>query len=968
MKGTLLVFAFCLFSIPIINAQLLNITIDSPLQCYGDSNGVVTAYGNGPGFYQWSDAAGLFYQDTSGTVSGLAAGTYFVEFSDTNIVFWMDTVILSQPPLISSFDTLYSCDSLFFQSSWYFSSVTVIDTLTAFNSCDSIATTFIDISDTISPTALCQNLTVYLDSLGNGSISINAYEIANSSAEFSGVQGQNGWEYGVYPAFNAAAYTQLTGFTGFVWNNPGAGAVLDFPQIDSFGGHPQFEGLRWAVRRWVSDHNGLVTISGDFYDRDLGGGDGANVRVFKNGAQVYEYLNIPGNAVPYSISMNVLAGDSIDFIIDPKFDASNDDTHFTALIMAEGISNGSYDNCTIASAIASKTNFSCADFGLNQVMLTVTDGYGNTNSCTAMITVAGASGIRNDTLSSCDSVQFNSNWYFSSVVLADTVPVSGGCDSITFTHIIISDTTNPMALCQNHTVYLDSSGQAALTAASLDAGSTDNCSVASLSLSVNSFDCSSLGVNAVTLIVTDNFGNSGSCLSSVTLLDTIAPTVSCKNLTIQLDSSGNALLLGEDTEIANSSAEFSGVQGQDGWEYGAYPAFSASSYAPLPNYTGSVWNNPGTTLDFPQIDPNGGHPQFEGLRWAVRRWVSDHNGPVILNGDFYDRDLGGGDGANVRIFRNGIQVYEYLDIPGTSVPYSLNLHLTYGDKLDFIIDPKFDAANDDTHFSAVITAQGINDASLDNCDIASAVPSLTAFSCADIGSNTVTLTVTDSSGNSSSCQASVLIDKYIHEITDSVVACNSYTWIDGNTYTSDNDTSTFALSGSICADTLIRLKLSINTADTSVIQNGTIFTANASNASFQWLDCNGNIPLTGDTSQTFNAAVNGSYALVVSQNGCVDTSACFTVTGLGFTERGAGHSFSLYPNPTDGMLNIESGSLYEEIRVSVLSVNGILLRKVVYKNASQLKLNVKDLLPGMYLIELQDEKGQRSFFKVVRRK
>ncbi|MCB9273925.1 MAG: hypothetical protein H6564_07780 [Lewinellaceae bacterium] len=63
--------------------------------------------------------------------------------------------------------------------------------------------------------------------------------------------------------------------------------------------------------------------------------------------------------------------------------------------------------------------------------------------------------------------------------------------------------------------------------------------------------------------------------------------------------------------------------------------------------------------------------------------------------------------------------------------------------------------------SASVTATQVNNGSSDNCGIASLSASPSSFDCGDIGSNTVTLTVTDVNNNSSSCTANVTVEDNI---------------------------------------------------------------------------------------------------------------------------------------------------------------------------------------------------------------
>ncbi|MEL6655337.1 MAG: T9SS type A sorting domain-containing protein [Bacteroidota bacterium] len=60
--------------------------------------------------------------------------------------------------------------------------------------------------------------------------------------------------------------------------------------------------------------------------------------------------------------------------------------------------------------------------------------------------------------------------------------------------------------------------------------------------------------------------------------------------------------------------------------------------------------------------------------------------------------------------------------------------------------------------TSTITAGQINDGSFDQCGSVSGALDITEFTCADVGDNTVTLTITDEEGNSSDCQATVTVE------------------------------------------------------------------------------------------------------------------------------------------------------------------------------------------------------------------
>jgi hypothetical protein len=93
-------------------------------------------------------------------------------------------------------------------------------------------------------------------------------------------------------------------------------------------------------------------------------------------------------------------------------------------------------------------------------------------------------------------------------------------------------------VCKDATIYLDANGQAVLTVDDVDNGYTDNCGIASRTLSKSNFDCSNTGSNSVTLTVTDINGNSATCTVNVNVIDNIAPALAGvpANTTVECDN------------------------------------------------------------------------------------------------------------------------------------------------------------------------------------------------------------------------------------------------------------------------------------------------------------------------------------------------------------------------------------------------------------------------------------------------
>ena len=81
-----------------------------------------------------------------------------------------------------------------------------------------------------------------------------------------------------------------------------------------------------------------------------------------------------------------------------------------------------------------------------------------------------------------------------------------------------SDDEPPVANCiAPFTLELDDSGNATITVADIDNGSTDNCLIDILSIDKTTFTSNDIGDNIVTLTVTDQSGNSTICTTTITI-------------------------------------------------------------------------------------------------------------------------------------------------------------------------------------------------------------------------------------------------------------------------------------------------------------------------------------------------------------------------------------------------------------------------------------------------------------------
>ncbi|MCP3980315.1 MAG: hypothetical protein GY716_13505 [bacterium] len=166
-------------------------------------------------------------------------------------------------------------------------------------------------------------------------------------------------------------------------------------------------------------------------------------------------------------------------------------------ITSPDVDNGSSDACGPVTLAASPNAFTCADIGANTVTLTATDEAGNTDTCPAQVDVV--------------------------------------------------DGTPPQAVCKDITLQLCGTDPATITAADIDDGSTDECSLASLTASQTTF--TTAGQFPVVLTATDASGNSSTCIATVTVVP--SPTVSA---TVDNDVSCNGASDGQATVITSGGS------------------------------------------------------------------------------------------------------------------------------------------------------------------------------------------------------------------------------------------------------------------------------------------------------------------------------------------------------------------------------------------------------------------------------
>jgi alpha-tubulin suppressor-like RCC1 family protein len=189
----------------------------------------------------------------------------------------------------------------------------------------------------------------------------------------------------------------------------------------------------------------------------------------------------------------------------------------------------------------------------------------------------------------------------------------------------------------------------------------------------------------------------------------------------------------------------------------------------------------------------------------------------------------------------------------------------------------------------------------------------------------------------------------IYSLVDSILACGPYTWINGITYSSGTNTPTVFLTSTNGCDSTITLNLSIESIDLSISESNGTLTANQAGVNYQWIDCSSNLPILGETDQVFTPSSDGSYAVVLNAN-CSDTSDCFDFETSNVTELNS--RVSIAPNPTNSSVIIKNSTF--PISTKIIDLTGKTLIDWSDESMQQM-IDLSKFQTGVYFVVIKSD-------------
>jgi hypothetical protein len=309
------------------------------------------------------------------------------------------------------------------------------------------------------------------------------------------------------------------------------------------------------------------------------------------------------------------------------------------------------------------------------------------------------------------------------------------------------------------------------------ASASDDCGVTSVTQSpAAGSTITGAGTYAIAITATDAGGNTASCNISLTLTDITPPSAVCQDLTAILDGGGNTGVTA--SAVNNGSSDACGI----------------ASIA-IDNGSFSCANTGANTVTLTVVDING----LSSTCTAVVT-VVDNEAPVIecnsggfingpsnnnfLNDVVLPNDLGqcgavftwdntvSDNCPNVTVaqvaglvpgtlFPVGTTTNTFVATDASGNTSSCSFNVTVNDIEFPVANCQNATVSLDATGNGSIGVADIDFGSTDNCGIDTEVLNNTSFTCANVGANTVILTVTDVHGNVSTCSSIVTVNDLV---------------------------------------------------------------------------------------------------------------------------------------------------------------------------------------------------------------
>lgn len=144
--------------------------------------------------------------------------------------------------------------------------------------------------------------------------------------------------------------------------------------------------------------------------------------------------------------------------------------------------------------------------------------------------------------------------------------------------------------------------------------------------------------------------------------------------------------------------------------------------------------------------------------------------------------------------------------------------------------------------------------------------------------------------------------------------------------------------------------------DTEVELSGVTLTSQATGSfTYQWVLCPSFTTIDGATEQSYEATVNGLYAVIISNGSCTDTSSCYTINSVGLEKNQFELDLNIHPNPSSAFFTITSENNLTG-KIYVLNTIGAIVYEDKIEGYTQ-NIDLSNASSGSYIIKITTDRG-----------
>jgi hypothetical protein len=576
-----------------------------------------------------------------------------------------------------------------------------------------------------------------------------------------------------------------------------------------------------------------------------------------------------------------------------------------------------------------------------------------------------------------------------------TVTDNNDCPKSLSAQIVVADQTPPVLNLKNATVDLDPSGSVSVSANLFDNGSQDACGIATWTVSPNTFNCSQIGQNTITITATDLGGNTSTGTAVLTILDNIVPTLACPENIVR--------------GSCNAVVSFNIPQVFDNCQVNPTQLVQLSG---LPSGANFPLGNTAQSFQYTDLGGNIGQCSFNVL---IGDEASFANNSVpatcsgACDGTATLTQLSGGD-VNI-LWSNGQTSPNLTGLcPGN---YTATITDSYGctqtqSVVITVVDTEAPSVACPANVSSSYCAGPVTynqPVVTDNCQLIpnslQLIAGMPSGSIFPQGSTVQTFRYTDGGGNIGQCSFTVNISSpSVQTTATQAVSCAnlcdgtatlnivsgeapfSIQWSNGQTgltalnlcagnYTyMISDAAGCLQSGSVAVTQPQPLMLSVDQVMNDVGNAGLgsiqiSVSGGIPPYTYQWTRNGQFFSNTKDLSNLFQGQYIGT---ATDGNGCTVSSSMVTITSLVSTKTPEWtQALSISPNPANEFAVLDfSAPLGQKAAVELCDLNGRVLRtEHLNASADHLRLDVSNCAAGIWFVQLRLEDGQRTTRKLV---